>query len=282
MLLLGHDLVKDALKRLVAHGPVPSVLMLGPPHVGKLTAALDLARSWLCPLRAPSSCTCASCQKVRAGQHTELERISSETATIDQLRGVVARSYTQRADCKVVVIDRLDLYDDTALQVLLKALEEPRGGTSFVLTARREPLRTIMSRSWCLRFGRLARDDLSLLLGRPMNDVEAVMADGRVRSVRDRLTYLHFILDRHGLDLLPDKLDAQSLRDDLDLAVGCLHQAVKLGQDSFGPVTLPRLSLDKAAMLLSVFDRAVELLDARVQPWLVFEWLRTHLQEILR
>ena len=65
--LLHQDQVKDALSRGLEEGRLPpAFLFAGPAHSGKMTAALELARSLSCKTGgAPWSCTCASCSQHR-------------------------------------------------------------------------------------------------------------------------------------------------------------------------------------------------------------------------
>ncbi len=152
--LLQRSLEKEAL----AH----AYLLVGPPHIGKMTLALDLAKAINCDAVAPPCGECTSCRRIALGKHADVQIIglagdggSAETRSqteisIDQIRQM------QHSAClppfegryKVFIIEGAELLSNEAANCLLKTLEEPEEKVVFLLLTAREELlpATIVSR----------------------------------------------------------------------------------------------------------------------------------------
>ena len=90
--------------------------------------------------------------------------------SVDQIRQVQHRLTTRPTlgSRRAIIIDPADDLEKSAVNALLKSLEEPPAGTFFLLVAHRPGrlLPTIRSRCRIVRFPSLARDDIATLLAR--------------------------------------------------------------------------------------------------------------------
>ena len=178
--LISQDIPIAALRHAVASGRLPGALMFnGPAHVGKRTAALNLAKLLNCrqPVVLPNGDTdccdqCASCRKVDEGVHPDVIVVEPEGQfiKIDQIRRIGDQLGLNPFEAKkrVVVVHQAQRMNPEAANAFLKTLEEPPADSLLVLCA--DGLQhlpdTIVSRCMHLRFGVLAPGDLSRLFQR--------------------------------------------------------------------------------------------------------------------
>jgi len=137
-------------------------LFVGPAHVGKMTMALNLAQALNCEADGPPCGQCASCQKVAAVKHADLQIIglsrdedSAEAKprseiSIDQIRQIQHSASLPPFEgrYKVFIIERAEFLSIEAANCLLKTLEEPSGKVIFILLTTNEKLlpATVVSR----------------------------------------------------------------------------------------------------------------------------------------
>jgi len=194
--LVGHRHVITLLARSLAQETLPpSLIFAGPSGVGKFTTAVALARAVNCldPVRpgpglfdasvsgglAFDACgTCRSCVRIaraldRIGRGAEpaidclrvLAPDDRRSIKIDRVREVLAASGYRPFDGhrRVVVIDEAERLEIASQNALLKALEEPPPGTSFVLVTSQPDalLPTIRSRCPRMRFGPLSEREIA-------------------------------------------------------------------------------------------------------------------------
>jgi len=193
--LIGQPRAVEALARASASGRFhPSLIFHGPPGVGKLTAALALARAILCTGEDPPCGTCHACRRIeaRSQRHPDLfvafpERVEDfrkgeaaegvsgidlqekqETAAasaalsllIDRLREAIA--FVQRRPvegaCSVLIIDQAHRLTAEGANALLKTIEEPPAHAVIVLLANslHALLPTIRSRCQAVPFQSLS------------------------------------------------------------------------------------------------------------------------------
>lgn len=137
--LLQHSLERG----LLAH----AYLFVGPPHVGKMTLALNLAQALNCEAAAPPCGECAACQKIALVKHADVQVIglvdgsnsvearSRAEIGIDQIREIQHSSSLPPFEgrYKVFIIDGAELLSTEAANCLLKTLEEPVDRVMFIL-----------------------------------------------------------------------------------------------------------------------------------------------------
>lgn len=150
--------VRDFLARAVRTGRAShAYLFLGAPGSGKLDAAWALAQTLLCD---DGGCgECDSCIRVARRTHPDVHLYAPESATgylIAQIRGLLEDVSLApiRARRKVYIIDRAEQLRANTANALLKTLEEPPSGVTFILlgTSPDVILPTIVSRCQCVPF----------------------------------------------------------------------------------------------------------------------------------
>ena len=163
-------------KKALAH----AYLLVGPPHIGKMTLALDLAKAINCDAAAIPCGDCTSCRRIASGKHADVQIIelagdkesvearSQTEISIDQIRQM------QHSAClppfegryKVFIIEGAELLSNEAANCLLKTLEEPEDKVVFLLLTAREELlpATIVSRCQRLELSPLAVGEVEVAL----------------------------------------------------------------------------------------------------------------------
>jgi len=163
--------LSDPLSRALSMRQAHALLLHGPQGVGQFELAVTIAQSWLCDAlpqsdsAVPACGSCASCRLVQARSHPDLlvllpesmrESLSwdndangdaaasdkagkaklSKEIKVDAVRAVVAFAQTTsaRGHGKAVVMHPAERMNAIAANTLLKTLEEPPGGTRFVLS----------------------------------------------------------------------------------------------------------------------------------------------------
>ena len=147
---IGHDKAITTLSRGMQTGRLAHAwLLAGPPQVGKMTLALDLARLVNCidddSANRPCS-ECRQCQRITNSLHADVRVISQggtansarRTAiSVDQIRELqreaVLKPYEGRY--RVFIIEDAENFTQEAANALLKMLEEPPEDVIFVLLA---------------------------------------------------------------------------------------------------------------------------------------------------
>lgn len=158
--VVGQDRVVSILQRGLEQGTLAHAYMLiGPPRVGKMTVALNLAQALNCESPEPPCGDCQSCQKVVAGNHADVQVINltrnegvgeAKLISIDQVRDMQHSASLPpfEGKCKVFIIEDAELLSVEAANSLLKTLEEPTDKTLFLLLTTNDKLlpETVVSR----------------------------------------------------------------------------------------------------------------------------------------
>ena len=159
--LLQRSLEKDSL----AH----AYLLVGPPHVGKMTLALSLAQALNCQSAERPCGECVSCQKIASSNHADVQVIGlaqNENSTEAKLISTDQIKEMQHAASlppfegryKIFIIEDAELLSTEAANRMLKTLEEPTGNIVFILLAINDGLlpETVVSRCQRLELAPLA------------------------------------------------------------------------------------------------------------------------------
>jgi len=89
---VGHSKVVAQIQRSLENSTFPhAYLIAGPPHVGKMTLALNLAQALNCPAEARPCGDCEPCRKIAAGKHADVQVIGltqGEDASEAKLIGI--------------------------------------------------------------------------------------------------------------------------------------------------------------------------------------------------
>lgn len=177
--LIGHQARWDALARAFAKGIVPQTLLItGPPNVGKTTFVTRYAQLLLCAdlqtdergLPAPCG-VCKTCHQVEIGTFPDYRFFRPVIGTTEKteapealdssvILAETARAFNREAELKpvvgarkVLVMHQFERANETAQNAMLKTLEEPPASTSLILTSenQRRLRATILSRCWHLQ-----------------------------------------------------------------------------------------------------------------------------------
>jgi DNA polymerase III subunit delta' len=147
---IGQSKTVDLLKRALEQGSLGhAYLLAGPPQVGKMTLALDLAMALNClagPPERPCG-NCLSCRKIISGNHADVQIVSlnqnldSEDAKerteigIEQIKNMLHSASLPPFEGKyrVYIIAEAGHLSMDAANRLLKTLEEPGSNVLFIL-----------------------------------------------------------------------------------------------------------------------------------------------------
>lgn len=218
--IIGHRRLTTLLARAIERESLPPTLLFaGPPGIGKWAVARATAQAVNClnpvrPSTPPNSAaqdstslrtgtldglaidacgTCRACDRVARGVHVDvitMEPDERASIKIDVVRDVLSRTAFRPFEGKrrLVLIREADTLEQQAQNSLLKSLEEPPPGTSFILTTAVPGalLPTVRSRCMRLRFARLTSAEVSTALTRDHDHSEieareaAPLADGSI------------------------------------------------------------------------------------------------------
>ena len=322
--LTGHRRLLELTARAALRGSLPpSLIFAGPEGVGKRQAAVALAQLMNCPTPAgPDACgTCPSCSRIARGVHPDVLVIGpGETGSIriEQARDAIDRSAYRPFEGKrrVVIIDDADAMVPEAQNAMLKTLEEPPQGSTFVLVTSRPDLLlpTVRSRCLRLRFGTLAPSEIAAVLesrhgyaaaeahaaaaaaggsvGRAIDGSSDSYAEAREAAAalltgvgsrqdpRSRLEAARVLTGGSGdREEVGRRLRAAaSLLRDLGVLLSRADER-GLANADLKPL-LTRLAKsydgDRTLRAFSVIERALEALDRNASPKIVADWVAVH------
>jgi DNA polymerase-3 subunit delta' len=173
----GQENAVSLLKRSLEKNSLPhAYLISGPPHVGKMTLAIDISQAVNCSKENPPCGECESCLKIQQGKHADVQIISltaqnveeeGKTRTeisIDDIRQI---QYTVslppfEGKHKAFIIDGAESMSIEAANCLLKTLEEPVTQAVFMLLTTNASLipETIVSRCQKISLNSIAASEI--------------------------------------------------------------------------------------------------------------------------
>ena len=176
----GQDHILRQLEASLRQGrQAHAYLLSGPPHVGKMTLALNLAQGVNCLQGPGEPCgECAQCTRISMGQHADVQVVGltqgdsgGPTRTvigIADVKEVLVRVHLKPFEgaSSVIIFDSAELMSEEAANALLKTLEEPPPQVLILLLTADEDsiLPTIRSRCRRLALRPLPKDRLTDLL----------------------------------------------------------------------------------------------------------------------
>jgi DNA polymerase-3 subunit delta' len=138
--IIGHQENIQLLQNAISQNQVAhAYLFLGPKGVGKKTTALAFARALFCscPIGGDACGRCRCCQQVSEGNHPDLYLISptGSSIKIDQVREIQKKAIIKPYQGQRVtfLLELVETMTSEAANCLLKLLEEPNQGVSFIL-----------------------------------------------------------------------------------------------------------------------------------------------------
>jgi len=153
-----HLLKRSLEKEAFAH----TLLFSGPPHIGKMTLAMDFARALNCQAEESPCGECSICQRITQAKHADVQVIGLENNAengeakkqteigIERIRQMQHSASLPpfEGDYKVFIIDGAELLSIEAANCLLKTLEEPADRVVFILLTKNTELipQTVVSR----------------------------------------------------------------------------------------------------------------------------------------
>jgi len=181
--VVGQTRIVSLLQRSLEKGAIAhAYLFIGPPHIGKMTLALALAKALNCEAAEPPCSDCDSCQRIASAKHADVQivgltsvGITDEAKTrteisIDQIRQVQysANLPPFEGKYKLFIVDGAEHLSIEAANCLLKILEEPIGKVVFILLVTNDNLlpTTVVSRCQRLELLPLAAGEVEATLSR--------------------------------------------------------------------------------------------------------------------
>ena len=181
--IIGQGKAINLLQHGLQNNPMHAYLFVGPEHIGKMTAAQNLAMALNCEASDRPCLVCPSCKKIAAGNHTDVRVIGilqkeeeGEEAKVISIRQVEDIQHSAslppfEGKHKVFIIDGAELLSGEAANRFLKTLEEPESNVTFILIATNEKLLlpTVISRCQRIEFPPVPVDELTKALTEKMS-----------------------------------------------------------------------------------------------------------------
>jgi len=161
--------LQPVLRQAILHNKIGHAWLITGPKEKREQQSLLFAQALLCQnLQIGEACgICASCQKVKNGQHGDMQIIDplGQSVKIEQLRNMqqTANLCSFEGGRQIIIINQADIMTEQAANSLLKILEDPPHGLYFILNAATESqlLTTILSRCQKLRLGEEKIEEIS-------------------------------------------------------------------------------------------------------------------------
>ena len=178
--VIGQDRAVALLRRsLKSNSLAHAYLFVGPPHVGKMTLALNLAQALNCETVEVPCGQCPPCQRIISGRHADVQTMvlsegdtdgneSRARISVDQIELLQHSASLPpfEGKYKVFIINGAEQLSTEAANCLLKTLEEPVDRIVFILLTVNERLlpSTVISRCQRLELFPLASGEVEAAL----------------------------------------------------------------------------------------------------------------------
>ena len=155
-------------------------LLVGAPHVGKMTLALDLAKALNCEGNEPPCGQCPSCRRIAENKHADIRIITLNSTRepgdsksrveigIDDIRDLQRNASLPPFEdkYKVFIIDGAEYLSTEAANCMLKTIEEPPPQVIILLLASQESnlLPTVVSRCQRIELKLLSNEKIETVL----------------------------------------------------------------------------------------------------------------------
>ena len=264
--IIGQQPALQTLESALATGRLShAYLIVGPPHVGKTTLALDLARAVNCvstDSAAPCQ-NCPQCRRISAGHHADVRLIGirrqeegaprRREISIAEVRSVTNQSHLKPYEgaYRVFIFEDAETMSEAAANALLKTLEEPPPQTLLILLTSQEDrlLPTIRSRCSRIELKPMAEQPLSRYLEKERG-LDADEAHLLARLSKGCLGW--------ALTALEDPLVLERRATELDRLIGLLGSTI---EQRFHAAS------DVAGLYYRDRDEALETLDIWLSWW---------------
>ena len=218
---VGHDAAVLALARAIGQGRMHhALLVVGPPRVGKMALAMDVARALNCIGDEPPCGACRQCARISASLHPDVRVIglgedaqgrAKTLISIEQVRELQKEASLKPYEgaFRVFIIDGVDRLSDEGANSLLKTLEEPPDQVVLALLASDASavLTTIHSRCRRLELRPVSVDAIADHLAQALG-VESELAQEVARLSSGRIGWaIQAAQEPALLERLADRLD---------------------------------------------------------------------------
>lgn len=264
------------------YGSIPQCLLIeGGTEEERLQAALYWAALLNCGKAEAPCLACPDCLRMAGRVHRDCFFFDgrAESIKIDSVRALrsVLGEPPREARYRAVIFCEAQALGDAAANSLLKSLEDPRPGTSFMLLApqRERLLPTLVSRSWVLT---LPWPLAAGLMSGPRMGEAVGWGQALLQMARNGQGWM----ERTGRK---GSLDKRLALDIVNLCALSLLQAISDG--ARGPEGTPlalafsRLTPERQRMADEILAEAQDSLECGVSPALAIDWLATRFYFIL-
>lgn len=155
--LIGNSRICNMLSAMIKNHRIPhAILIEGEEGLGKKTLAKFIAKACLCSNENSPCGECKTCHLIEVGSHPDFQIVTPDGAQIkvDQIRELRVEAFLtpMAADGRVFIIESAHTMNEAAQNALLKVLEEPPKGVTFILLAKSAKLLLETIRSRCVCF----------------------------------------------------------------------------------------------------------------------------------